>query len=314
MFGLPPIGDNMGVVHRTLSEKFAEWPDGLTSRLSNLTNIVNQNLTNLHMIRGDLFPTKDKRVDDYEYFLSLIDVADVIEDSVGSADHSIRQGCRVALMADIIIVLLVYYSEFIEEYYEKLAEYLVTNRCTCVSFNWDLLLEHCIQRKYPRIDLSPLYGFTINRFCRNLPEYDYCLLKPHGSINWQLNNLDNDCFSVNLVEPNSDNLVDRLLMNPGYFKPFHLSSSHRFVLSHILSDVAIELASASKLVIIGYSFSSYDLYLEYFLRRRGNNITEVHILDPNACDVQKRVENLFGTTTFFRYKGFSEIEDCLSGL
>ena len=315
LLGTPPLGDNMGVVQERITQKFVELPKSFVGSLSELTQVVNQNLNNLEMLRGDLFPKKDIKIDNYEYLLSLIDVADAVEgENEGSADYAIRQACRRAILANIIIVLLTYYSDYNQQYYDTLAKYMVSHGSSCVSFNWDLLMEKSFEKLVDNLDLSALYGFTINRFAYNHPSVKYKLLKPHGSINWQMDVDIEGRHSVRFVEPQVGELDHRLLMAPGYFKHFQQTSSHE-VLRQVLVDMAMEFYAVSRLVIIGHSLPEYDFYINYFMRRRANNIREVHILDPNACAVWDRIKNLLVTDEFYPYEsGFAAIDQCLSRL
>ena len=167
-------------------------------------------------------------------------------------------------------------------------------------------------------------------------------LKLHGSLNW-LQCTNRICRMANtiVVEGSGEKDIDldalarvcttpygrdwhncracHSAMTPLLIPPLlHKQIMDNGVIRSVWGHAFNRLASAARIVIIGFSFPATDFYAEWLFRNaaRVNPGANVWILDPKNTDqdFQKRLQSIFRGNCRFDFKKFDEIGDLLRKL
>lgn len=189
--------------------------------------------------------------------------------------------------------------------YKRLVRNQIRSRDSIISFNYDTVFETSV-------------GTKLNWAYRGIEDCTgkVGILKPHGSINWQLQ--DNEIQRVSnpgepvIVAPTHlkftrlYNQAETDTMKQGY-----LDQSPQ--IHNVWSEMEKELRNAKAIVFIGYSFPAADLYFSSLLRTtiglEGRN-PAIILVNPDSVALGKRIEQRFSvqTTPFFDLVQFSEIK------
>lgn len=183
----------------------------------------------------------------------------------------------------------------------------VRSRDTVVSFNYDTIFEQSIQGRqrpyYDCVEPKPAHGIR--------------LLKPHGSINWQLANgqivvANHPARSV-IVAPTHLKFVARQLENEhdAHATPAYGYLDQTGTLAAIWSQMEAQMKEARALAFIGYSFPVADLYFSSVLRSvlgMKSAPPTIVVVNPNAMEISRRIRIRFSlphVETFFDFDQFN---------
>lgn len=181
------------------------------------------------------------------------------------------------------------YRNFINRHFKK--------GDTVVSFNYDTIFEYSLPPK------KQFYYSTIQDPQRLIP-----LLKPHGSINWELSqtgkiNINGKCQTPIIVAPthlkfiaapNTDSEIDQPI---GYL-------DQADGIRNIWAEMESRMRDARALVFIGYSFPVADLYFSSVLRSvlaDRDSSPSVVIVNPDAVAISERLKKRFPLTHLERF-------------
>jgi hypothetical protein len=177
--------------------------------------------------------------------------------------------------------------------HRRLAQHCISNSINIVSFNWDTLIDDCLQNT-GNWDYSSGYGFNFFTQYKDRvlfqPQNNQSpvkLIKPHGSINWfrykdipwsdrsgytcepitdnEKNGLGLSIFVEKMQHPRHMRLNQGLGFNPPLKKPvevaiippgenFEAHSTYRI----IHDQMEVEIASAQKITVVGFGMKDTD--------------------------------------------------------
>ncbi|MFN4355203.1 SIR2 family protein [Parvibaculum sp.] len=177
--------------------------------------------------------------------------------------------------------------------YGLLLQNHVRSRDAVVSFNYDTIFELSMptQKQWHYVGVSK----TANGLK---------LIKPHGSINWTLAK-----HEIRIQE----NPEQSLIVAPTHLKFVgsenddnkHLGTlNHSEEIKFIWEQMEREMQSAKAFVFIGYSFPVADLYFSSVLRSVlaiRKNDPAVVLVNPDAVDIQRRLQQRFSIKKVFNY-------------
>lgn len=192
--------------------------------------------------------------------------------------------------------------------YRQLLRYHIRSWDAIVSFNYDTVFEDSLPR-------NRRWGYDgINARARDLR-----ILKPHGSINWELKyeqisitqspahpvivaptHLKFVAFSKTETEGSTDGYLDH---TPQVAEIWRLMEQH--------------MSNAKALVFIGYSFPVADLYFSSVLRSILTTMEtkpRIIIVNPDAMAIQQRLRQRFSlenTTAYFGLEQFCQMSRAL---
>jgi len=212
------------------------------------------------------------------------------------------------------------------------------NSCpSIISFNYDLALDCALF----------FYDYKVNYCLGNNSNYDFNLMKLHGSLNWfnsienkkivpydfsEINkwyftehalNEDDSKVSINLLKKFSNETIkykeEELSSNPIIIPPTwnKIEFSYSFEIAKVWQKAVEELSNAENIFVIGYSYPETDNFFKYFfalgiLGRR--LIDRFWVFNPDSS-IEKRFKDLLGPRIIKRYKfeklPFSEAIDFL---
>jgi SIR2-like domain len=160
-------------------------------------------------------------------------------------------------------------------------------RNTILSFNYDLTVEEALRA----LGTSFNYGFSSSSVHRNESGHDQgselLLLKLHGSINWSICN-DRVVNGQTVIDFDKVDLYrDFGALCQGRLEPLLIPPTWRKVAFGALSEVwgkAVEaLATATRIVIVGYSMPVIDQHFKYLLAaglQRNISLRNIIIVNP----------------------------------
>jgi NAD-dependent SIR2 family protein deacetylase len=174
-----------------------------------------------------------------------------------------------------------------------------------ISLNYDLLLERAMEGS----PIAPLYDLPSAQVAENAADASgVCrvrLLKLHGSANWAI--CSNCRNRIYVLRPNEASVVrlpntprcetcnepleGRLVVPPTWNK-----EEYRSLLSSVWQSAARELASAQRIIIIGYSMPLIDKFFQYLLAL---SLADNHLLDEVVV-VNKNQQEGQRIAKFFR--------------
>lgn len=170
------------------------------------------------------------------------------------------------------------------------------SRNTFLTFNYDCLIEQSLQS----LNIPFSYGFksrTVNfdatsqHFHLTDPS-DLKVLKLHGSVNWALPGKQGKKLTIygsysNLVEHN----FFPELVAPTWRKTFGGN------LNDIWDQAIKELATATRLIIVGFSMPQTDMHFKYLLAaglEKNISLREIVFVNPDKQGIEERCELIFG--------------------
>jgi hypothetical protein len=234
--------------------------------------------------------------------------------------------------------------------YGKFTRQLVENLKTqdsIITFNYDLLIDEAFIRKHSGAGSLHYEKFSVKLLGRSLrdpkakpPRADQGLyLKMHGSLNWFLctNNLCPNsekpwvvtdvthCLAMSQHGVDYTCLYCAGLLTPYLIPPLLNKLVLRDKISrNIWSNALAILRSASKIVIIGYSFPATDFYSEWLFRTALKGFREVKVWvvnplnDPQKGEdgnaFEKRMTGITGHRKITKYYKFDQINEVLEGV
>lgn len=193
-----------------------------------------------------------------------------------------------------------------------------------ITFNWDTLLDRVLSNQ-TRFSWHPAWGYgktvrsefkTSTRNPPPIPKKYLRLLKLHGSINWlAYQDADHTKHFIARQWDSEGRTADVVMMPPKMIKPevwgqiaegdpLARIGGNKAVSADfyptLWSEAEEQLSRAKRFVFIGYSFPPADFAVINMLRRsisiqkvdRGE-FPIVDVVDPNASQITKRVEQLF---------------------
>ena len=165
---------------------------------------------------------------------------------------------------------------------------------TIVSFNYDTVFEHSLQRNR-RWHYEGIEGRA-----NSLP-----VLKPHGSANWtdgaKISVEDAPAHAV-IVAPTHLKFIETSGTDGSGGAPGYLDQSPQ--IQDVWARMEQEMRRARALVFIGYSFPAADLYFSSVLRSvlaTGDRNPAIVIVNPDAIAIEDRLRLRFRVDTFDRY-------------
>ncbi|MDX6577836.1 MAG: hypothetical protein QOE96_3789 [Blastocatellia bacterium] len=231
--------------------------------------------------------------------------------------------------------------------YGKFTRQLVENLKTqdsIITFNYDLLIDEAFIQKHSGEGALHYEKFSVKLLGRSLrnpkakpPRADQGLyLKMHGSLNWFLctNNFcpnsdkpwvsihTNECLAMSQHGKDYICLYCAGLLTPYLIPPLLNKLVLRDKISrNIWSNALAILRSASKIVIIGYSFPATDFYSEWLFRTalKGYRDVKIWVVNPlNDSDnddggaFEKRMSIITQHKKVTNYYRFDQINEILS--
>jgi hypothetical protein len=230
----------------------------------------------------------------FEYIWTLADMHSILSQGNKVSLETIIQE---KLRKFILIVLRAYFAKYDSINYMILAEYLKHQKSTCISFNWDTLLDRTIIEMYG-FHPSVIYGKSVRKLSEDNKHFldsnhQVKILKPHGSSNW-VKTPDRLLKFPKIVEFGQYEHVQ--IIPPSYYKFRYMDDlwgQNRKGFKDIFTECCMALQQSNILVVIGYSFPMFDLEAEYLFRRYGENVRRVIVFDINPEKIAPRLVNLF---------------------
>lgn len=169
-------------------------------------------------------------------------------------------------------------------------------RNTFITFNYDCLVEDALQS----LGVRYTYGFkpksvSYDDECRGLDLYDpkaIKVLKLHGSVNWALPGKRGRKLTVfrSYADVMGKNLYPELIA-PTWRKVFDGQ------LNNIWDNAITELATASRVIVIGFSMPPTDMHFKYLLAaglKKNISLREIVFVDPARQRIEERSASVFG--------------------
>jgi hypothetical protein len=184
---------------------------------------------------------------------------------------------------------------------------------TFITFNYDTLVEEALtELKVPfgygfKADTVEFHSGCGGRF----ETVGVPVLKLHGSVNWARQNSSNklDCFASYEALMQEKRLPE--LIPPTWKKVFERQ------LQEIWNTAVQEMATATRIVVIGFSIPSTDLHFKYLLAAGlQNNVSLREILFVDPCDeeiIQQKAKLLF-RSAYVEGKRIRKVDSYLSGM
>jgi len=231
-------------------------------------------------------------------------------------------------LADYFIEQIISNSKKLEAVTQSISpllNFIRQNNCTCITLNYDLLLEnlisqHCLKsdsriilnyEKFYKMPITPLRDRHSYSRCYNsgddfLIEELPNIIKLHGSINWLYSgmtpidpiycknfdrNQEEDCLSSDLKTFIVPPVLDK---NSQYFN---------IVLKALWRNAYDKLCNAENIYIYGFSFPTTDLSIKFLFQNaiENNPYVKIYVINTKASSeknnkdyIIERYENIFG--------------------
>jgi hypothetical protein len=194
---------------------------------------------------------------------------------------------------------------------QSLIEYILKTKSTCITLNYDMLLEQLLKafaiKEYQDIEYIDLYNaplsilprtnkILINDFGdnnqiprKNLPD----IIKLHGSLNWGI--VENNSDIVYYISDNDEKYKIAHLQT--YIIPPVLDKTHSYsnhVIKAIWRRAYEKLSMANNIYIYGFSFPPTDLSVKFLFKSSlSNNKKMPKIYVINTEDAKKNIESIY---------------------
>lgn len=200
-------------------------------------------------------------------------------------------------------------------YHSYLSKYALLENASVISFNWDVLFEDRLN-DLPEWNYETGYGLSFSQVIdmdgrmrsASTPSM-LKILKPHGSINWYKERNGKEIYlclqdKIELRGGNPRYLPDFISLDdkslhPSIIPPSEKASDMSLAIKDIWRQVKIALEEADEIIVIGYSFNSFD---EYVMNEVGKyNFKEpvrVTIVDPRHTELKPHLSAIFKTAIF----------------
>ncbi|HEB9319431.1 TPA: hypothetical protein RZK22_000261 [Campylobacter coli] len=210
------------------------------------------------------------------------------------------------------------------KYILNLSQYINDNKCTCITLNYDLLLEEILflthENSYQDIDSydvfykipikqiderkntkSNNYGFNFYQGDFNINNNFVEIIKLHGSINWYCDQAYSNSQIYSFMEK-VDRYKDELFID---LKPLIIppildkTNNYNHILLRSLWKKAFKaIQKAKNIYIYGFSFPITDLSVVYLFKSTLQNKQDykIYVINTksNIDDTKKRYNEIFG--------------------
>ncbi|HEB7534831.1 TPA: SIR2 family protein, partial [Campylobacter coli] len=210
------------------------------------------------------------------------------------------------------------------KYILNLSQYINDNKCTCITLNYDLLLEEILflthENSYQDIDSydvfykipikqiderkntkSNNYGFNFYQGDFNINNNFVEIIKLHGSINWYCDQAYSNSQIYSFMEK-VDRYKDELFVD---LKPLIIppildkTNNYNHILLRSLWKKAFKaIQKAKNIYIYGFSFPITDLSVVYLFKSALQNKQDykIYVINTksNIDDKKKRYNEIFG--------------------
>ncbi|EAI6906998.1 hypothetical protein CII61_03775 [Campylobacter coli] len=210
------------------------------------------------------------------------------------------------------------------KYILNLSQYINDNKCTCITLNYDLLLEEILflthENSYQDIDSydvfykipikqiderkntkSNNYGFNFYQGDFNINNNFVEIIKLHGSINWYCDQVYSNSQIYSFMEK-VDRYKDELFID---LKPLIIppildkTNNYNHILLRSLWKKAFKaIQKAKNIYIYGFSFPVTDLSVVYLFKSALQNKQDykIYVINTksNIDDKKKRYNEIFG--------------------
>ncbi|HEB9338839.1 TPA: SIR2 family protein [Campylobacter coli] len=210
------------------------------------------------------------------------------------------------------------------KYILNLSQYINDNKCTCITLNYDLLLEEILflthENSYQDIDSydvfykipikqiderkntkSNNYGFNFYQGDFNINNNFVEIIKLHGSINWYCDQAYSNSQIYSFMEK-VDRYKDELFID---LKPLIIppildkTNNYNHILLRSLWKKAFKaIQKAKNIYIYGFSFPVTDLSVVYLFKSALQNKQDykIYVINTksNIDDTKKRYNEIFG--------------------
>ena len=185
-----------------------------------------------------------------------------------------------------------------------------TGELTVITTNYDTIIETCLAIRHDRPYLPGVSLEEHENLYAKAPRYT-TLCKLHGSCNWKhadgkittSDHLKTAHFmgyddDYSLTIPDSWSLTGKdKEYTPFIIPPTLYKSQAESCIAPTWNAASESLATADRIVCIGFSFPDSDTYLKYFFATALNeniNCDSIEILDPCANTISKRLSSNYG--------------------
>jgi len=198
----------------------------------------------------------------------------------------------------------------------QLVESMHINVTPILSLNYDLLLEGLFSIfNFPTGDLYPVPlthhlardGSSVITDQRTKTAK---LFKLHGSVSWYYSGgesfMGETIYHVPYWPLPEDTSASMILDKVPLIVPPTLHKSTFFkseTIEALWRLAGMSLWSANRLIVIGYSVPTSDILMHFFLRAKGKNIREVHLVDPSEAPLINLQKALNDKSIEFRHHG-----------
>jgi hypothetical protein len=247
-----------------------------------------------------------------EYFSqleSMIDATRLAPKGIAKLTGADLRNRRERLMKGLAAVLEASTDEAIRAKdgctrHRNLVNYLKP-RDTIISFNYDCVMDDALRREGDN-KWSARYGYAFSRPSRvaeigdkhwspNTPapnrESTIYLLKPHGSINWQLPAAADGEIVLKQRLHQQRGTPRFTIIPPGWAK----REQDEPIFEDLWRKVERALRSARRIAVVGFSFTPTDLHVEAVVRlaiARGPGLKTLVIANPSKSD-RRRIRSVF---------------------
>lgn len=144
-------------------------------------------------------------------------------------------------------------------------------RDSIITFNYDLVLEHALQRIGAVADYH-LPGPMVKEPCRDTPRVT--VLKLHGSANWAIcTNCEGSVIVLDEKVTENPNALRETICpdcqkasyHPLLIPPSWDKSEYQRITSAIWRQAVAELEKATRIIVIGYSMPEVDAFFKYLM-------------------------------------------------
>ena len=196
------------------------------------------------------------------------------------------------------------------------ADYICTNNCTCITLNYDLLLEEILYKnffkeneystnnysvfyKFPIIELKSRCGNTSYNWVSDeegiMPE----IIKLHGSRNWLYAGL-SDIDPIYLEEGNEEEYLKADLVP--FIIPPVLDKQNQYnnaILKLLWNKAFKVIEEATNIYIYGFSFPTTDYSIKFLFQsalEQNKNDYKIHVINTSEAkdELKKHYEKIFG--------------------
>lgn len=163
-----------------------------------------------------------------------------------------------------------------------------------ITFNYDLILEKALRT----FGINPDYCIRNAKYAASMkPTANTIkLIKLHGSINWALS--DTGKTNIQIVNKPMELIEDEdkypVLLPPTWNKGSFINT-----LSSLWTQAIEAIKKATRVIVIGYSMPTTDLYFKYFISaglRQNHSLRSFVIINPT--DISSQYRSFFDETYF----------------